>query len=73
MIWNFPSISRSKKTGQKFGSEGMIWWFEFVFQAIDYANNFYNAKYNIQQLMHETIETDQGKKLMASSTMEEMW
>ena len=46
---------------------------EYIKTAIDYDNISGNTKYCLAQIMHQNMETAEGRKLMAAHTMEEIW
>ena len=46
---------------------------DYLKYAIDYDNTFTNTKYCIQMMLRELQETPKGKRLLASSFMDEIW
>ena len=41
--------------------------------ALDYDNNFPSTKYCLCQIMHKNMESENGQRLSASKTMQELW
>ena len=46
---------------------------DYLMYALKYDHNFPGTKYCICQLMHRNLESDDGQRLLASKTMNELW
>ena len=46
---------------------------DYVKLAVDCDNYHANSKYCLAQLLHDNMDSPQGKALLASSTMRELW
>ena len=46
---------------------------DYVKLAVDYDNYHSNSKYCLAQLLHDNMDSPQGKALLASNTMRELW
>ena len=46
---------------------------DYLTYALKYDHNFPGTKYCICQLMHRNLESDDGQRLLASKTMNELW
>ena len=46
---------------------------EYVKLAIDTDNLLGNSKYNIAKLMHKHLDTAEGRRLFAATTMKDIW
>ena len=49
-----------------------MWVLSVWFQAIRYDNPMTNTKYNVQQIMHEHLETPRGKALLSANLASEI-
>ena len=46
---------------------------DYLTYALMFDHNFPGTKYCICQLMHKSLDTDDGQKLLASKTFDELW
>ena len=48
-------------------------WYNITQQSIVYDNTDTNTKYCVQQMLHEELEKEKGKQLLAANTLRRIW
>ena len=46
---------------------------DYIKLAVDFDNYHSNSKYCLAQLLHDNMDSPEGKALLASSNMKELW
>lgn len=46
---------------------------EYLKLAVDYDNYHSNTKYCLAQLLHDNMDSPEGRALLASSSMRDLW
>lgn len=44
-----------------------------LLQAVTYDNPLCNTKYCVQQLMHDNLDSESGRKLLSSTSVRDIW
>ncbi|PIK43569.1 putative tRNA-dihydrouridine(20) synthase [Apostichopus japonicus] len=64
--WNLSVFRRERDVSQNRVIK------DYLKYAVDYANPYQNTKYCIQQVLHETMETEQGMALLKAKSTKEI-
>ena len=46
---------------------------EYIKLAVDYDNHDGNTKYCLAQMMHENMDSVEGRRLLSAHSMQEIW